>query len=69
MHKTLQMDDKTEIVSKTVEGMIWAFSNCDKSISDKNLVEFEVAYNYGVHFTTLFTPFFLNYGIHQRTIT
>ena len=63
-----QTDGQTEIVNRKVEEMIRAFANYDKSNWDENLVDFEVAYNSSVHSTTMFTPFFLNYGIHPRTI-
>ena len=48
--------------------MIRAFINYDRNNWDKHLVEFEVAYYSSVHFSTSFTPYFLNYGIHPRTI-
>ena len=48
--------------------MTRAFANFDKKNWDENIIGFEVAYNYAVHSTTLFSPFYLNYGIHPRTI-
>ena len=48
--------------------MITAFAKYYKHNWDGNLVDFEVAYNSSVHKTTMHTPFFLNYGIHPRTI-
>ena len=48
--------------------MIRSFVKFDKSDWDKYLVDFEVAYNSSVNATTTFTPFFLNYGIHPKTV-
>ena len=63
-----QTDGQTEIVNRKIEEMIRAFVNYKKNNWDEHLVEFEVAYNSAVHSTTGYTPFFLNYGIHPRTI-
>lgn len=63
-----QTDGQTEIVNRKTEEMIRAFVNFDKSNWDDNLIDFEVAYNSSVHATTSFTPYFMNYGIHPRTI-
>ena len=48
--------------------MIRGFVNFDKKNWDENLVDFEVAGNSSVHATNTFTPFFLNYGVHPRTV-
>ena len=48
--------------------MIRAFANYKTDNWDDNLVEFEVAYNSAVNSTTLCSPFYVNYGIHPRTI-
>ena len=63
-----QTDGQTEIANRKVEEMIRAFANFRKDNWDEHLVDFEVAYNSAVHSTTLCTPFFINYGIHPRTI-
>ena len=63
-----QTDGQTEIVNRKVEEMIRAFSNFDKRDWDENNIALEVAHNYSAHSTKMFTPFFLNYGIHPKTI-
>ena len=63
-----QTDGQTEVLNRKVEEMIRAFENYYKDNWDENLIDFEVAYNSSVHKTTMRIPFFLNYGIHPRTI-
>lgn len=63
-----QTDGQTEIMNRKIEEMIRCFANYDKSNWDEHLIEFEVAYNSSVHSSTTFTPFYLNYGHHPRTI-
>ena len=63
-----QTDGQSEIMNRKIEEMIRSFVNFDKSDWDKYLVDFEVAYNSSVNATTTFTPFFLNYGIHPKTV-
>ena len=63
-----QTDGQTEIMNRKIEEMIRSFTNYDKSNWDEYLIEFEVAYNSSVHATTTFTPFYLNYGHHPRTL-
>ena len=63
-----QTDGQTEIANRKVEEMIRAFANFRKDNWDEHLVDFEVAYNSSVHATTMFSPFYLNYGINPRTI-
>ena len=63
-----QTDGQTEIANRKLEEMIRAFTSFRKDDWDKHLIEFEVAYNSAIHSTTLCTPFYLNYGIHPRTI-
>ena len=63
-----ETDGQTEIVNRKVEEMIRAFANYDKSNWDENIIHFEVAYNSSVHTSTTFTPYFLNYGQHIRTM-
>ena len=63
-----QTDGQTEVVNKKVEEMIRAFVGYHKTDWDEHLTEFEVAYNSSVHTATMHTPFYLNYGIHPRTI-
>ena len=58
-----QTDGQSEVAQ-----MIRAFSNYKKENWDEHLVDFEDAYNSGVNATTLFSPFFVNYGIHPRTV-
>ena len=48
--------------------MIRAFVNCKKNNWDEQLVDFEVAYNSAISSNKLCSPFFINYGIHPRTI-
>ena len=48
--------------------MIRCFVNYDKDDWDEHLLEFEVAHSASVHSKTAHTPFFLNYGLHPRTI-
>lgn len=63
-----QTDGQSEIANRKVEEMIRAFANYRKDNWDDHLVDFEVAYNSAVHNTTLCSPFYLNYGIHPKTI-
>ena len=63
-----QTDGQSEIMNRKIEEMIRSFVNFDKSDWDKYLVDFEVAYNSSVNATTTFTPFFLTYGIHPKTV-
>ena len=63
-----QTDGQTEIANRKVEEMIRAFANFRKDNWDEHLVDFEVAYNSAIHSTTLYSPFFLNYGISPRTV-
>ena len=55
-------------MNRKIEEMIRAFVNFDKRDWDKYLVDFEVAYNSAINATTTFTPFYLNYGIHPKTV-
>ena len=63
-----ETDGQTEIANRKVEEMIRSFTNFRKDNWDEHLVDFEVAYNSAVHSTTLCTPFYLNYGIHPKTV-
>ena len=63
-----QTDGQSEILNRKLEEMIRSFVSFDKKDWDKYLVDFEVAYNSSVNATTTFTPFFLNYGIHPKTV-
>ena len=63
-----QTDGQNEIANRKVEEMIRAFANFRKDIWDEHVVDFEVAYNSAIHSTTLYSPFFLNYGISPRTV-
>ena len=63
-----QTDGQSEIMNRKLEEMIRSFANFDKSNWDQYLVDFEVAYNSAVNATTGFSPFYLNYGIHPRTV-
>ena len=63
-----QTDGQSEIVNRKVEEMIRAFANYKKDNWDEHIVDFEVAYNSAVHSTTLSTPFYINYGIHPKTL-
>ena len=63
-----QTDGQSEIMNRKIEEMIRSFVSFDKSDWDRFLVDFEVAYNSSVNATTSFTPFFLNYGIHPKTV-
>jgi hypothetical protein len=63
-----QTDGQSEIANRKVEEMIRAFANFKKDNWDEHLVDFEVAYNSAVNSTTLCTPFYVNYGIHPKTI-
>ena len=63
-----QTDGQTEIANRKVEEMIRAFANFRKNNWDEHLVDFEVAYNSAIHSTTLYSPFFLNYGLCPRTV-
>ena len=63
-----QTDGQTEVMNRKLEEMIRAFINYKQDNWDEHLTEFEVAYNSSVNSTTTFTPFFLAYGMHPRTI-
>lgn len=63
-----QTDGQSEIANIKFEEMIRAFANYKKDNWDEHLVDYEVAYNSAVNATTLRTPFFINYGIHSRTV-
>ena len=63
-----QTDGQSEILNRKIEEMIRSFVGFDKKDWDKYLVDFEVAYNSSVHATTTFTPYFLNYGVHPKTV-
>ncbi len=63
-----QTDGPSEIVNQKVEEMIRAFANYKKDNWEEYLVDFEVAYNSAVNSTTLCSLFFVNDGIHSRTI-
>ncbi len=63
-----QTDGQFETANRKVEEMIRAFGNYKKDNWDDNLVDFEVARNSAVNSTTIFSPFYVNYGIHPRTI-
>ena len=63
-----QTNGQTEIVNGELEEMICGFVNYDRDNWDDHLTEFEVAYNSSTHSSSSFTPFFLNYCIHPRTI-
>ena len=63
-----QTDGQTEIANRKVEEMIRAFANYRKDNWDEHLVDFEVAYNSAINSTTLCSPFYINYGLHPRTV-
>jgi len=63
-----QTDGQTEILNRKIEEMIRAFANYNKTNWDEYLAHFEVAYNSSIHAATSFTPFFLTYGQHPRTL-
>lgn len=63
-----QTDGQSEIANRKTEEMIRAFANFRKDNWDEHLVDFEVAYNSAINSTTLYSPFYLNYGIHPKTI-
>lgn len=63
-----QTDGQTEISNRKVEEIIRAFANFRKDNWDEHLVDVEVAYNSAVNSTTMCSPFYVNYGIHPRTV-
>ncbi len=63
-----QTDGQSEIANRKIEEMIRAFANFRKDNWDEHLVDFEVAYNSAIHSTTNDSPFYLNYGINQKTL-
>ncbi len=63
-----QTDDQSEIANRKVEEMIRAFASYKKDNCDDKLVDYELVYNFAFNCTTPCTPFYVNYGIHPRTI-
>ena len=55
-------------MNRKIEEMIRALANYNKDNWDVYLVDFEVAYNSAVNSTTLCTLFYVNYGMHPRTV-
>ena len=48
--------------------MIRSLVNYDKYDWNRNLIEFEVANHASVNITIAYTQFYLNYGVHPKTI-
>lgn len=63
-----ETDGQTEIVNRKIEEMLRCFVDSAQSNWDELLIDAEVAYNSAPHSTTTFSPYFLNYGMHPRTI-
>jgi Chromo (CHRromatin Organisation MOdifier) domain len=63
-----QTDGQTEVVNKKIEEILRCFVDEHQRNWDQLLVDVEVAYNSAPHSATLYSPFFLNYGLHPRTI-
>jgi hypothetical protein len=63
-----ETDGQTEIVNKKLEEMLRYFVDECQSDWDELLVDAEVAYNSAPHSATTFNPYYLNYGMHPRTI-
>ena len=62
----LQTDEQAEIMNRKIEDMIRCFVIYDKSNSDVNLVDFEVAYNSSVQARTTFTLSTSTMVLNQR---
>ena len=63
-----QTDGQTEIVKRKLEEVIHCLVNYEKDNWDEHLAEFEDVYGTSVHSSAGHTLFFLNCGIHPRTI-
>jgi hypothetical protein len=63
-----ETDGQTEIVKKKLEDMLRCFVDECQSNWDELLLDAKVAYNSAPHSATTFSPYYLNYGMHPRTI-
>jgi transposase InsO family protein len=62
-----QTDGQTERANRTIEEMLRSYVSPFQDDWDQHLAAAEFAYNSGVHASTGYTPFFLNYGFTPDT--
>ncbi len=63
-----QTDAQTERANRTLEDILRSFTNTRKRDWDLHLDMAEFAVNNSIHSSSLYTPFYLNYGQHPRTL-
>ena len=62
-----QMDGQTEVMNRTLEDYLRAFTRDGQDRWDEILTMAEVAMNNAMNTSTSETPFYLNYGKHPMT--
>lgn len=63
-----QINSQREIMNRKLEVLVQSSVTFGKSTWDEYLVDFEVSYDSSASATTMFTPFYINYGIDPVTI-
>jgi hypothetical protein len=64
---TPQIDDQTEVVSRTLSTILWAVLKKNLKMWEQCLSHVEFVYNRAVHSTTNFCPFEIVYGFKPHT--